>query len=328
VFDFTHGFRSVPIIFSTAIGFLQKAKRFTLLNAFYGYLSDPKTKIGELVDMANFYRINEWADGISQLVETADASKLARLAKSETQNSFQGLRDEKLIDALKDLTAIVKNIDVNRLSGTAENAISIIKEKIRDCNGADRQLLEMVLEKFGDLVSSCNPAGHYDSDYFRLQLRFIELLNRHELYMQSFTVIIETVGSIGMLGAPEAYQSYSQGGVQNNRVYADVFIQMLNVSNWAFPENKKKRVDELMPFYRILDQLKIEPTLRSIVTGTKGFRDGFAHAWTGFSDKKIKKYKNIGQTATETAARLKEIITRLEAEKIIPAAPESPGKGE
>jgi len=41
--DLTHGYRSIPIVFSTAVNFLQKAKNITLVAVYYGAYE--KTKV-------------------------------------------------------------------------------------------------------------------------------------------------------------------------------------------------------------------------------------------------------------------------------------------
>lgn len=80
--DLTHGFRSIPIIFSAAINFLQKAKNVTLESVYYGAF-DKARELGyaPIVDMKDFYIINEWADAVSRLVEDADVRKMAEVAE-------------------------------------------------------------------------------------------------------------------------------------------------------------------------------------------------------------------------------------------------------
>jgi CRISPR-associated DxTHG motif protein len=73
--DLTHGYRSIPIVFSTAVNFLQKAKNITLKAVYYGAYEKNK-KLVPIIDMKDFYIINEWAEAVSRLVEDADARKL------------------------------------------------------------------------------------------------------------------------------------------------------------------------------------------------------------------------------------------------------------
>lgn len=293
VFDFTHGFRSLPIIFSTAISFLQKARNFSLLHVYYGYV-DFKAKTGNIVDMVNFYRINEWADGVARLVDSADASKLADLASEENHGGFEALNDAKLIEALKSLTEVVKSIDVNRVAQKADDALTIISAKKAQCSGADKQLLEMVTMKFDDLAQNAPLSGLYDAPYFRTQLVLAEILIKHGLFMQAFTVMRECVASIGMLGVTGKYANKnmtSKAGRGYRRRFAEIFISLCTYprEKWMFTdtENKKPVPQQVMndfslilPLYERLERDGIAATLHDVASRMVKIRNGFDHAWT------------------------------------------------
>lgn len=292
IFDFTHGFRSVPIIFSTAIGFLQKARRFTLRHVYYGYKHD-QSDTGEIVDMARFYRINDWAEGVARLTETADASKLAILAAEEGDGGFAALNDPELIEALKSLTDIIKNIDVNHVAVMADKALNIVRRKQDQCSGADRQLLHMVQDKFGDLASQAPPSGLYDEPYFRTQLILSAMLLKHHLPMQAFTVMRECVASIGMLGVtskPAGKAMTSKDGRDNRKRFGELFVTMCQFprDTWNYWKPEENHVSErvmedfhlLLPFYNALEELGLAALLQRFVRPMVDLRNGFDHAWT------------------------------------------------
>jgi len=58
VVDLTHGFRIIPIIFSTAIYFLQKIKNVKLKAVYYGAYEKNKNE-SPIVDVKDFYIVNE-----------------------------------------------------------------------------------------------------------------------------------------------------------------------------------------------------------------------------------------------------------------------------
>ncbi len=60
--DLTHGFRAVPIVLSAAIGFLQRARNIKIEHVLYGNYE----KGGVIVDMKDFYVINDWAEAVSR----------------------------------------------------------------------------------------------------------------------------------------------------------------------------------------------------------------------------------------------------------------------
>ena len=328
-FDMTHGFRAFSIVLSAALSFIQKTKGVKLQAVYYGAHEAANKPI---VDMANFYRINEWADGVSQLIETADASKIASLAQEASSDSFKSLKDKKLVSALEDLTGIIKNIDVNHLADKADNALSIIRNKMDDCSGADRQLLAMVADKFGDLASAYPLSGKYNGDYFELQLKLIEMLNKHGLYMQSFTVMRELIGSIGMLGTTGKYAKKNmttKGGRRYRKAFGEIFITMCQNSeeSWfyetdpeKFTKDKLEKYSVLKKFYfETLEPLKLTEQLQAIVRSMLKIRNGFNHAWV--SEKKID--AELQEKAILFATTLGSVVNVMNQERIIPGSQEA-----
>lgn len=291
VFDFTHGFRSVPIIFSTAISFLQKVKRFTLLNAHYGYMVDKKLATGEIIDMAKFYRINEWADGVARLVDMADASKLAALADEGLADGFAALNDPKLTQALRELTDLIKNIDVNNVGKKADEALKLITRKQQQCSGADAQLLQMVVDKFESLA--IEGSGRYDHDYFWLQLILAEMLLKHGLNMQAFTVMRECIASIGMLAATGKYAKKkltTNEGRRYRKNIGEIFwgLCITEREKWIqeiqpekVPKSELAYFNEMvLPFYEKLDTNNIIKRIQPVAKSIQIYRNGLNHAWT------------------------------------------------
>ncbi len=293
IFDFTHGFRSVPIIFSTAISFLQKVKRFELLHAYYGY-SDQATQYSEIIDMAKFYRINEWADGVARLVDMADASKLAELADEGQDDGFAALNDQKLTQALRDLTDLIKNIDVNNVGKKADEALTLIAAKQQQCSGADAQLLKMVHDKFIGLA--IQGSGRYDHNYFQLQLVLTEMLLKHGLHMQAFTVMRECIASIGMLGATGKYAKKAlntNDGRRYRKNIGELFVGLCITARheWRQENDEKRKTlpsqelqyfDGMMqPFFNDLERKGIALLLHDLASNMSAYRNGLDHAWTG-----------------------------------------------
>jgi CRISPR-associated Csx2 family protein len=290
VFDFTHGFRSVPIIFSTAIGYLQKVRSFDLLHAFYGYMEGKPPAAGEIgkgeiIDMAPFYRINAWADGVGQLIDSADATRLAELASKEPANSgFQSLNHPQLIESLQKLTRIVKDIQVNEVGKIAGEALKIIKERLQHCSGADQQLLELVLEKFTHLGEHLE-TERYDDAFFSVQFSLIEMLLAHDLHMQAFTVMRETLASFAMLGVTGKYRRksrHSSEGRSYRTRFGELFVNMCQFpkETWKFPQEKQDDLAQLSSFWDALEAEGHTHTLLSFVPAMLQIRNGFDHAWT------------------------------------------------
>ncbi len=312
-FDFTHGFRSVPILFSTAIGFLQKSKRIALQHAFYGYLEDKDKATGQIIDMVDFYRINDWADGVASLVQSADPSQLNRLAEKEQEDSpFQAITDPKLIAALDELTLKLQSVDVENVGLAARKVCTLIAKKHQpESNAPDQYLLEMLLEKF-QLLSS-GKFKRYDKPYFQTQLTLIQVLIEHQFLMQAFTAMRELIGTIGVSRIFDVSGMQKQS-TEYHRSRADIFCSMCQfpVHKWKFEsmlEDKKGKLRDfhhLKAFWETMSEEQ-HVELQSVAKTIAGLRNGFDHAWLG----KKGVPKNVKESCDDLYQRLRRLIDVL-----------------
>ncbi|MDM8537381.1 TIGR02221 family CRISPR-associated protein [Desulfobacterales bacterium HSG17] len=196
--DLTHGYRSVPIVFSAAINFLQKAKNIKINAVYYGAFEANRGS-APIIDMKDFYNINEWAESVTRLVEDADARKMAEVAGKASEIQMGELNDPEVIETFENLTNTIRNVDVNNVAEKAEKAIELIREKKKHASETGKILLDLVIDKFVCLTTGEPVSGMYDKAYFNIQLKIIRLLLDHRLYMQAYTVMRELIGSIGMI---------------------------------------------------------------------------------------------------------------------------------
>lgn len=310
--DLTHGYRSIPIVFSTAVNFLQKARNITLNAVYYGAYEKNKG-LAPIVDMKDFYVINEWAEAVSRLIEDADARKMAVVAQKTGTFQAGELNDKRLIKAFDDLTDTVRNVDINDVGVKARKAIQIIKEKEENAAITSKILLKLVMDKFV-LVATEEPlTGQYDKPYFELQLQIISLLLGHRLFMQAYTVMREFIGSIGMIEIEKAGIKTNKGRKQRLR-YAETFIKMLQYEEkrWEF-NGKEIEAETIKPFYTKLKNSGIESILRSFAKELADYRNGFAHGWT----KKKEAKADIEQKGWLFYDRLEEVVRLLEKNSML-----------
>lgn len=294
--DLTHGYRAVPIVFSAAINFLQKARNISLDAVYYGVWEKVKDcGYAPIIDMKDFYLINEWADGVSRLVEDADARKLADAAEKTSEFQAGELNDPEVIQTFDDLTNTLRNVDVNNVAEKANAAIKLIREKKKAASETGKILLDLVIDKFIHLTTREPPTGKYDTDYFKVQIEIIRLLIIHKLFMQAYTVMREFIASMAMI--PFELEGMNSKKRKKRRVrYGEVFFQMFQYAenDWKFKEDNDKIRLKLMPFYEKLKQSRIESLLRSFSEKLAGYRNGFDHAWTSKSsaEKDIDTFSN------------------------------------
>ncbi len=280
--DLTHGYRAVPIVFSAAVNFLQKARNVVLDAVYYGVWEQVKDYgYAPIIDMKGFYLINEWADGVSRLVEDADARKMAEVAEKTSEFQAGELNDPEVIQTFDDLTNTIRNVDVNNVAKKANNAITMIREKKKLASETGKILLDLVIDKFAHLTTREPPSGKYDKDYFKVQIEIIRLLIAHRLFMQAYTVMREFIASMAMI--PLEWEDMNSKRRKKRRVrYGEVFFQMFQYreAEWKFSQENDKIRLKLMPFYEKLKQEGIESLLRSFADKLAKYRNGFDHAWT------------------------------------------------
>jgi hypothetical protein len=306
--DLTHGYRAIPIVFSTAVSFLQRAKRIVVESVFYGAYEKDR-ELAPIIDMKDFYIISEWAEGVSRLVEDADARKLAELTRTASDFQAGALNDVKLIGLLDDLTNRIRNVDMHNVGRIASETLGLIQSMGSGGTAVGQVLLGLIHEKYAALAGSAPGSGKYDHAYFQGQLAYIDLLLEHRLYMQAFTVMREVVGSIGLIENPKARLTSSEGRKQRGK--AEVFINMLqhDESVWSFGEKEKPKVDSVLPFYRKLEQLGVLRMLtdENLLKPLLKYRNGFDHGWTSSPES----FANIAKKGEEFSAQLGRVVSAL-----------------
>ncbi|MDY6861728.1 MAG: TIGR02221 family CRISPR-associated protein [Thermodesulfobacteriota bacterium] len=309
--DLTHGYRSIPIVFSTAINFLQKSRRI-ILNAVYYGAYDKNRKLAPIINMKDFYTINEWADAVSRLVEDADARKMAEVAERTSEFQVAELNDPEVISTFEDLTNTIRNVDINNVSKKANAAIELIKAKERMASVTGKVLLKLVIDKFVSITTKEPVSGKYDKAYFNVQIEIIKLLLEHKLFMQAYTVMREFIGSIGLIKIEKARINTKKGRNKRYR-FADTFINMLQYeeSQWKFKESENV-VTILKPFYTRLKNIGVESTLRDFTKELTDYRNGFDHAWTS----KKEACSDIEEKGYQFFHKLKEVVLILEENSI------------
>ncbi len=325
IIDFTHGFRSVPIVFSSAIGFLRKAKDIKLAHALYAWWDrDKPDKEHPIIDMRDFYVIDDWAEAVSRLADEADARKLGDLAKTTGVQALQPLADGNLIKAFEEMTDCIRNVDVNNIGRKVSAALERVEQARNQVAGSAHVMLDLVWKKFSALATGYPPSGHYDLAYFQSQLEIIRVLLEHRLFMQAFTAMREMVGSIGMAGLIEerVKTKYikdltSSKGRDLRKRFAQVFIRMAEIpqDEWKFPDPLNARDKEtLLPWYSVLEQAGImNDILKENLVDMAKIRNGFDHAWTSQAEAQ----KDVEVKGRDYLDLLESTITQLAEHRLI-----------
>jgi CRISPR-associated Csx2 family protein len=315
VLDVTHGFRAAPILASAALSYLKHAANIEVAHIFYGAFEAK----GALVDMRDFFEIQRWAEAVGRLIDTADARLLATLAReADPRSTFAGLRA--LAEPFEQLTDVLRNVDAHRIERATRDALAALDARLPDASPAERQLLELVREKFGMLITTAPLSDHYGPDYLRVQLAASRILLDHGLLMQAFTLLRELVGSLGMLGlrgTDKDHSIFSSKG-RKARAHAEVFLRMVVFARaeWKFSEESDdSNHRRLTSWYETLARAEIIAPLKETTGALTDLRNGFDHAWTA----KANVPGNVTEQAFALHASLTELVER--AIRIVEASP-------
>ncbi|MBT3217819.1 MAG: TIGR02221 family CRISPR-associated protein [Proteobacteria bacterium] len=319
IFDFTHGMRAVPIVFSSAIGFLQRTRHLDLEHVLYAWWDRMRGEESThpIVDMADFYAINEWTEAVARLVDDADARKLAELGKKREIEALHGLGDPELVARFTTMTDCIRNVDVNNVATVVHDALQCVEKQREGSSGAANVLLDCVWDKFRGLAFDVPSSGKYDHAYLSTQLEIIRVLSEHRLYMQAFTAMRELIGSIGMAGLTGKYaKNMGTAKGRSNRRFAELFVNMVQFpeEEWAFPPSRQKDVERLRPWYHRLVEERVIGRLEDITRRRQDskrtlldYRNGFDHAWTS----KAAAAKDIVEKSDEYIEVLASCIEKL-----------------
>lgn len=312
IVDLTHGYRAVPIVFSTAISFLQRARKVVVEGVYYGAFESNRD-LSPIVDMRDFYVINEWAEGVSRLVEDADARKLADLTREASDFHVGALNDAGLVEKLNDLTNRIRNVDMHKVGEIARLTLKIIASRRAGENAVGDVLLKLIQDKYSGLAGASPPTGPYDLAYFQGQLAYIDLLLEHKLYMQAFTVMREVVGSIGLIENVRAQTNTRKG--RDQRKKAEIFISMLQYDEekWNFEHDKLAMKEGLEPYYQKLKEAGIEGILRGFLKELLKYRNGFDHGWTSVPGA----YEDTVEKGALFRGQLERAVSELECHGIL-----------
>ena len=284
ILDVTHGFRMVPIIFSAAVAYLKRVKNIHLDAVLYAAHDIPGCPI---VDLKDFYSISDWTEGVGRLVDTADPSFLRKTAENEQSGSFAGLNNKELLDSIEELTSAFRNVELQTIEQKARKSLELIDKFKKQTNGdLERQVLQMIVDKFQPLISEPPLDGTYSLDYLNLQLRLVKMLAEYKLYMQAFTAMNEWLGSLGvfLLHRGNKFRIDSAHSDKKARMYAGVFLRMLEYGDKFKPENDTDeafRKALYKPYCMLCECFSSREQIEALIENSKKIRNGFNHGWTG-----------------------------------------------
>ncbi|MBL8483901.1 MAG: TIGR02221 family CRISPR-associated protein [Rhodocyclaceae bacterium] len=209
VFDITHSYRSLPLLFVVLIQYLKVVRKARLRGVHYGAFERlgvaaavKNMPIDErdapLIDLTPFLSLFDWSLGIDRLVRSGDASELKRLVDIA---NLPLLRESKGLDTAAQALKLVANqmdqlataismVRGNKIAGI--NVKSHIYDKLDEVD--EKSVPRPLLPVLARLKSELN--GWQDKNLLN-GLRAVTWCARHGLVQQGYTLLQETL--VGLL---------------------------------------------------------------------------------------------------------------------------------
>lgn len=209
VFDVTHSFRSLPLIMSVLLNYLEVVKGTKLVGCYYGAFEvlgraadvekeypDPADRRAPIFDLTPFFQLNDWVKAIRDFKRFGDAGDLNRLAWQDTKPlaAKEETRTDELL-ALRSLTGALNKFTQMVHSSRCKDIQDFnFESNILNQLGPATQCSELpqlkpVLAGLGDVF-----AAYQDKD-LKNGIRAARWAYEHDLIPQGYTLLQETIVS-------------------------------------------------------------------------------------------------------------------------------------
>jgi CRISPR-associated Csx2 family protein len=301
--DFTHGYRILSLLLSSALYFLQVVKNVQVNKILYGAFElVDREEVKPILQMEEFFKIVNWANAVADFIDHLDSNKLTNLIQSDDSLKLLELSDT---DTLEKLNSAIRNTAMIEIPPLANDVLQTLTGTDND-NYISELLKEKIKNKYENIA--CKSIRVYDKDFFYKQLEVIKILLDHNLLMQAFTIMRELVGSLALVNDHKLTDMNNETG-RKRRNYAEVFVNMLTYEKekWNFTEDRLAIANNLLERYKFIEDKNFSHEIRCFLKRLLKMRNGFDHAWTGqkYDPERIKQSKQY-------YAELEKIIKSLD----------------
>lgn len=314
IFDITHSFRSIPMLFMVLIGYARLTKNISVKAIYYGafeILGHPSEveknipedeRVAPVFDLTSFEKLIEWTEATHSFVKNGSASELASLANTDIGLVMKKSCGKEDKNAAQDIGSIVRGINIisqNIMLNRGAELINgydygLLKENIKNIENSDifikplAPLMKVIEKKIEGFVKDDVKSG----------FKAVEWCVEHGLYQQAITMLQENV--VTLILAKENLD----WGVKDNRDAASDAVKLIADKKAVFKEQRydssesADRVKNLMNNPILIEFARDLESLRSIRNDVNhgGFIteiDNKAKSFQVIKDKFKKSYNDI-----------------------------------
>jgi len=208
IFDITHSFRSIPMLFMVLAGYAGIMKNVTVSGIFYGAfealgspprqvkidIPDPEKRISPIFDLTSFVQLTDWSLATQSFIRHGIAGDFVKLVGQKTnpvlKNTHGKNRTARNMNSfVKEIKKLSRNIQHNRgyeiIQYDSERAINNIQNLKKDLSFIPP--FGPLLEKIEQKVKGFNK---YD---IQNGFRAVEWCMEHDLIQQAVTMLWENI---------------------------------------------------------------------------------------------------------------------------------------
>ncbi|MBF0234963.1 MAG: TIGR02221 family CRISPR-associated protein [Desulfamplus sp.] len=323
IFDITHGFRSIPMLFMTLIGYARMLKQISVKGIYYGafeqlgpaYEVEKNIPVDERVapifDLTSFDKLIHWTEAIQSFVKNGSSREFAALAHGEVGPILKDTRGKDRVagdirDISKGMEVISRNLMLNRGARIIEFDYGRIKEKLTSLKDSDIFIrpLEPLLSVMETKIDA------FARDDVENGFRAVEWCVTHGLYQQAVTMLQENMVTHILAGEGLDW------GVERHRKAAGMALKLVSDSTSRLNEDGED--PSLVEFVKRLMENLVVKTFASDMESLGSIRNDVNHG--GFLTETDKKARS-SESILERFDRIrKSIFSKLETEeKLTPA---------
>ncbi|MBF0201380.1 MAG: TIGR02221 family CRISPR-associated protein [Desulfamplus sp.] len=322
IFDITHGFRSIPMLFMTLIGYARMLKQITVQGIYYGAFEQlgqahgvkkmpVDQRVAPIFDLTSFDKVIHWTEAIQSFVKNGSSREFAALAQGEVGPILKDtLGKDRVAGDIRDISrgmeAISRNLMLNRGARIIGYDYGRIKGKLASMKDSDifirplEPLLSVMEKKIDPFVKDEVGNG----------FRAVQWCVAHGLHQQALTMLQENMITHILAGQGLDW------GVEKHRKAAGMALKL--VSDSTIQLNEDGEDPSLIGLVKQLMENPVVKTFASDMESLGRIRNDVNHG--GFLTETDKKARSPEAILARFEGSCKNIFGKLETKDILPPA--------
>lgn len=194
IVDVSNSFRSLPIIVSAALNFLQEVRNVTIHQVVYGAYDLHASVDTTIVNLQPFVDINRWVNATHSFIQYAQGEELARLLQQLSTSPRDPWRE--IGQKMRELTTALQLVNLPDIGVYAQQLKGLIDQAPREYSGQYapiNELLKQVASEYASFATVADVPGE-----LRRQQNIMQWYLDHNLHAQAILLAREWMVSYSL----------------------------------------------------------------------------------------------------------------------------------